>query len=208
MKQFMFATAAALVALLTSCSETPQKTEQKAAEPAKPAEPVTGKYALYQMYLAARAALGVDIEPVQLKSIRLADAKAEPGKAGAWQATFVSARAQKARSYTYSIIESEGNLHKGVFAGLDESWSGGGRGPKPFPMAAVKTDTDAAYETAKKKAVDYEKKNPDKPIMFLLEKTEKYPDPTWRVIWGESVGTSNFSVLIDASTGEYLQTLH
>jgi hypothetical protein len=208
MKICMLATATVLVALLTSCSETPQQTEKKAAEPAKPPQPVAGKYALYQMYTAARGALGADIEPVQLKSIHLGDVKAEPGKAGAWQVTFSSARAQKARSYTYSVVESEGNLHKGVFAGLDETWTGGARGPKPFPMAAVKIDTDAAYETAKKKAVDYEKKNPDKTISFLLEKTEKYPDPTWRVIWGESIGTSNFSVLVDASTGDYLQTLH
>jgi len=206
--KIMIATAATFVVMLTSCSETPQKTETKAAEPAKPPEPVAGKYALYQMYTAARGVLGADIEPVQMKSVRLADLKADPGKSGAWQVTFVSARAQKARSYTYSIVESEGNLHKGVFSGQDESWSGGGRGPKPFPMAAIKTDTDAAYETAKKKAVDYEKKNPDKPITFLLEKTDKYPDPVWRVIWGESVGTSNFSILVDASTGEYLQTLH
>jgi hypothetical protein len=206
--KIMIATAATFVVMLTSCSETPQKTETKAAEPAKPPEPVAGKYALYQMYTAARGVLGADIEPVQMKSVRLADVKADPGKSGAWQVTFVSARAQKARSYTYSIVESEGNLHKGVFSGQDESWSGGGRGPKPFPMAAIKTDTDAAYETAKKKAVDYEKKNPDKPITFLLEKTDKYPDPVWRVIWGESVGTSNFSILVDASTGEYLQTLH
>jgi len=40
-----------------------------------------------------------------------------------------------------------------------------------------------------------------------LERTNKHPDPAWRIIWGESVGTSNFSVLIDASTGEYLETL-
>jgi len=206
--RLFFATAATFVVLLTSCSETPQKKEEKAAEPAKPPEPVTGKYALYQMYTAARGVLGADIEPVKLTSIRLAEVKAEAGKAAAWQATFVSARAQKAKSYTYSVVESEGNLHKGVFAGQDETYSAGPRGPKPFPMAAVKTDTDAALETAKKKAVDYEKKNPDKPIMFLLEKTEKFPDPAWRVIWGESVGTSNFSVLVDASTGDYLQTLH
>jgi hypothetical protein len=208
MKILMFLTAATFVTLLTSCSDTPQTTEKKAAEPAKPPEPVAGKYALYQMYTAARGSMGADIEPVQFKSVRLAEVKAEPGKSGAWQVTFVSARARKARSYTFSIIESEGNLHKGVFAGQEESWSPGGRGTKPFPMAAVKTDTDAAYETAKKKAVEYEKKNPDKPITFLLEKTEKFPDPAWRVIWGESVGTSNFSVLVDASTGEYLQTLH
>ncbi len=208
MKILMFATTVACLTLLTSCSDTPQTAEKKAAEPAKPAEPVSGKYALYQMYTAARGSMGADIEPVQFKSLRIADVKAEAGKSGAWQVTFVSARSQKARSYTYSIIESEGNLHKGVFAGQEESWSASGRGPKPFPMAAVKTDTDAALETAKKKAVEYEKKNPDKPITFLLEKTEKFPDPAWRVIWGESVGTSNFSVLVDASTGEYLQTLH
>src|SRR5690242_8722572 len=112
MKTLIFATAASVLVLLTSCSETPQQTEKKAAEPAKPAEPVTGKYALYQMYTAARGVLGPDIEPVQLKSIRLADVKAEPGKSGAWQVTFVSPRAGKARSYTYSVVESEGNLHK------------------------------------------------------------------------------------------------
>ncbi len=206
--RLFIATAATVVVLLTSCSETPQKKEEKAAEPAKPPEPVTGKYALYQMYTAARGAMGADIEPVKLTSIRLAEVKPEPGKSGAWQATFVSARAQKARSYTYSVVESEGNLHKGVFAGQDESYSGGARGPKSFPMAAVKTDTDAAYETAKKKAVDYEKKNPDKPIMFLLEKTEKFPDPAWRVIWGESVGTSNFSVYVDCSTGKFQEAVH
>jgi hypothetical protein len=207
MTRLTYAVAATFLTLLTSCSETPQKTEQKAAEPAKPPEPVAGKYAIYQMYTAARGSMGADIEPVQLKSIHLRDVKAEPGKAAAWQVTFVSARSSKARSYTYSVVESEGNLHKGVFAGQEESWSGT-RGPKPFPMAAVKTDTDAAYATAKKKAVEYEKKNPDKSISFVLEKTEKFPDPAWRVIWGESVGTSNFSVLVDASTGDYLQTLH
>src|SRR5437588_1942486 len=113
MKILLFATAATSMALLSSCSETPQKTEQKAAEPAKPPEPVTGKYALYQMYTAARGSMGADIEPVQLKSIHLPDVKVEPGKSAAWQVTFVSARAGKGRSYTYSVIESEGNLHKG-----------------------------------------------------------------------------------------------
>src|SRR5260370_19514277 len=119
-----YAVAATFLTLLTSCSETPQKTEQKAAEPAKPPEPVTGKYALYQMYTAARGSMGADIEPLQLKSIHLRDVKAEPGKAAAWQVTFVSARSSNGRSYTYTVEEAEGNLHKGVFTGQEESWSG------------------------------------------------------------------------------------
>ena len=206
--QLPLAAAVATLLLFTACSETPQPAaEKKAAEPAKPPEPVAGKYALYQMYTAARGILGADLEPVKCNSINLAGVKAEPGKAAAWQCTFVSTRAGKAKSYTYSVIESEGNLHKGVFAGQDESYTPG-RGPKSFLMAAVKVDTDAAYKTALTKAADYEKKNPGKPITFLLEKTDKYPDPYWRVIWGESVGTSNFSVVVDASTGEFKQVLH
>ena len=67
---------------------------------------------------------------------------------------------------------------------------------------------DAALETALKKAVDYEKKHPGKPISVQLEKVKKFQDPVWRIIWGESVGTSDFSVFVDASTGEYKETLH
>jgi len=41
-----------------------------------------------------------------------------------------------------------------------------------------------------------------------LEKQETGRVPAWRVIWGESASTSGISVLIDASTGLYLKTLH
>jgi hypothetical protein len=71
----------------------------------------------------------------------------------------------------------------------------------------VKVDTDAAYKTALKHAAEFDKKNPGKTISFLLEGNTRFPNPSWRVIWGESVGTSNFSVFVDASTGEYLQTM-
>jgi hypothetical protein len=208
-KPLQLALSAACLVLLASCSEPAQKTEQKLVEPAKPPEPVKGLSALYQMYRGARGTVGADIEPVRCNSIHLAEVKAEPGKAAAWQCTFVSASAGKSKTYTYSVIESSGNLHKGVFAGLDESYTRG-RGPKPFPMAAVKVDSDAAYQAALTKAASYEKKNPGKTISFLLEKNDKFPDvnATWRVIWGESVGTSNFSVIVDATTGAYLQTLH
>jgi hypothetical protein len=206
MKPLTLTLACTCLAIFVSCSEAPQKTEEK-KEAIKPPEPIGGVSALFQMYRAARSVLGPDVQPVQMKSILLNDVKAEPGKAAAWQCLFVAPSSGKARTYTYSVVEAEGNLHKGVFSGTDESWSGG-RGPKPFPIAAVKVDTDAAYQTALKKAADYEKKNPGKPIMFLLEKNEKFPDVSWRVIWGESVGTSSFSVMVDASTGDYLQTLH
>jgi len=206
MKTFTLFSAAALLLVLAGCStEQPAAPQKKAEE--KPAEPVTGRQALQPMYIAARG-WAADVQPIKVTCILLPEVKAEPGKAPAWQALFVSASQGKARSYTYSVVESEGNLHKGVFAGLDQSWSGPSGETKPFPMAAIQFDSDQAYQTALKKGAEYDKKNPGKPITFLLEANNKFPDVSWRVIWGESAGTSNFSIFVDASTGGYLETIH
>ena len=202
--------AIALLAVLTACSETPAPTTAK-KEPEK-VEPVTGQSAVFKMYQMARA-WASDSEVIKLQSMRLSEVKDGPrGTAPAWQATFVSAAKSQSRSYTFSIVEAEGNLRKGAFAAPEQAWSGGhGDMEAPILMAAIKIDTDAAYKTAMEdphtKAAEYDKKNPGKPITILFERTPKHPDPAWRIVWGESTGTSDFSVLIDASTGVYLETL-
>ncbi len=202
--------AIALLAILTACSNTPAPTTAK-QEPEK-VEPATGQTAVFRMYQMARA-WAPDCEIMKLESMRLSDVKeGARGTASAWQATFVSAARSQSRSYTFSIVEAEGNLRKGAFAGPEEAWNGGPSGEhSPILMAAIKIDSDAAYKTAmedpRSKAAEYDKKNPGKPITILLERTPKHPNPAWRVVWGESTGTSDFSVLIDASTGVYLETL-
>jgi hypothetical protein len=161
------------------------------------------------MYQTARTTFSPDAQVLKANSIFMPEVPAVAGKAGAWQATFTSDKLGRKRSFTYSVIEAQGNLHKGVFGGSDESWSGTHGGDMPFPFIAVKTETMAAYQTALEHGgTDYDKKTPGKPISFVLEKTAKNPDPAWRVVWGESVGTSNFSVLVDASTGAFLEKLH
>lgn len=196
----------AFVLLLAGCSDAPKPVAQKAKDPEKPPEPATGQKAFYQMYGMARQ-WAPDVQVLRVRSVAISEVKSEAGKSGAWEATFVSQSRKSARSYTYSVVESSGNLHKGVFAGLEEGWSGPRGQAKPFLVAAVKTDTDKAYEVALKKGADYAKKNPDMPISFVLESTPLFPDPAWRVIWGESVTSSNFSIFVDAVTGEYLQTM-
>jgi hypothetical protein len=203
MRKLMFLPLAAF--LMIGCSETPQTAVKK--EPPKPPEPVTGQTALFRMYQAART-WAPDAQVLKMSSVLLDEVPNVPrGKAAAWQATFVSSERSQAKSYTYSVIESLPTWHKGVFAGLDESWSGPHGVNSPFLMAAVSKDTPLAYETALAQAGDYDKKNPGKPITFLLEKVTKFPDPVWRVVWGESVGTSNFSIYVDASTGDYKEKL-
>jgi hypothetical protein len=205
MKTRIVTAGSALLLLLAACSEAPKTAEKKAPPP--PPEAITGQSALYKMYQVART-WAPDIEVLKMTSIQLPGIKAQPGAAGAWEATFVSASRGNARSYTYSVIEGEGNLHKGVFAGLEEAWAGPRGVTKPFNIQAVKKDTDDAYKAAlENKGADYDKKNPGKPITFLLEKNNKFTDPSWRVIWGESAGTSNFSVFIDTATGDFQEVL-
>jgi hypothetical protein len=205
-RTFLTPLAGALLLTLAACSSEPAALEKK--EAAKPPEPITGQSALYKMYQVARSQWAPDAQVLKLDSMHLAEVPEVPGKAPAWEATFTSANLSRSRTYTYSVIEEQPNLHQGVFAGNEENFSGSRGVTKPFPIAAVKIDTDAAYQTAHAKAADYEKKNPGKPITILLENNDRFPDPAWRIIWGESVGTSSFSVFVDASTGAYLETMH
>jgi len=189
---------------LSSCSEAPSS--EKKAEQAKPPEPVSGLTALYRMYSRARQ-WAPDAQVLRVRNIRLSDVKSEDGKSGAWEATFVSASTGRARTYTDSVVEAEGNLHQGVFAGPEESYSGPRGQESPFPINVLSVDSEKAYAAALKTGAEYARAHPKMPISFLLELTPKHNNPVWRVVWGESVGTSDYSVLIDGCTGDSLQIL-
>jgi len=193
-----------LFLFLGACSDAPKTAEQK--EPAKPLEALTGRQAFQQMYPQARG-WAPDAQPLQIKSLNLAEVKADKGKAGVWQVIFVSAARAKAKTYTWSAVEAEGNLHQGVFGGIEDSYTPRGDST-PFEIAAIKVDSDEAYATAAKESAEYIKKNPDKPVIYLMELGKRFPDVTWRVIWGDSVGTSDYSVFVDGSTGKYLERMH
>ena len=201
MKKILVLSGFCFALILGGCSGEPQPVAKKA-----PPEAVTGLTALFRMYQVARS-WASDAQVLKMTSIDLTDVPEVRGKAGAWRATFTSESRSAARVYTYSAEETEPNLHLGVFGGQQESWSPGSA-DKPFVIAGVKIDTDAAYQTALTNAAESAKKNPTQTISFLLEKLDKFTSPSWRVIWGESVGTSGLSVYVDASTGAYLETMH
>ncbi len=205
MNSFRLAVTPALILLLflAACSDSPKPAVE---EKAKPAEPVTGLTAMYAMSNMGRQ-WAPDLQVLRVRSIRLAEVESRGGKSGAWEATFVSPSRSSARTYTYSVVEAPGNLHQGVFGGPQESYSGPRGQDRPFPINVVRTDTDKAYEIAMKKGDYYAKEHPEMPISFLLELTPRHTDPVWRVVWGESVATSGFSILIDSATGEHVQTL-
>lgn len=188
--------------LLAACSDTPTVETKK--PPAPPVEPITGRQAFQQTYPPART-WALDCQPIRIRSLNLPTPKSNGGKAGAWEILWVSQSRARQRIYTWSAVEAEGNLHQGVFAGIEESWAGPTGQAKPFLVQALRIDTPEALSTAQSKSSEYLKKSADHPqVNFILEFTPRYPDPAWRVFWGESVSAAEWSVFIDASTGQYL----
>lgn len=185
--------------LLPSCSSGPPPK----VEPEKPAVPLTGLHALYQMYTSARA-WAQDLQILRYSSINIPEVQHEPGKAPAWQVVFVSQALAKSRTYTFSVYEASATLHQGIFPEAPQEWPATG---KPFMIDRAKVDTDQVWETALKHGEDYNSKNPKMPITYTLG-MDRGNDPVWRVIWGQSAGESSFSVLVDASTGDFMQIVH
>jgi hypothetical protein len=186
---------APLVAL-TGCSSAPQPKVEK-----KPVEPVTGLHALYGMYTHART-WAQDLQVVSQRSIAISQVKAIPGKAAAWQAVFASPSLGRQRTYTSSVYDASTSLREGIFEDAATAMASDAR---PFLLAGARVDTDQAWETALKHGQDYAQKNPDMTISFILELSRRINEPVWRVIWGESPASSALAVVIDASTGQYLQ---
>lgn len=193
-----FVASLSLILLLSSCSDT---TETK-KEPEKPPAPVTAQSAFLYTYPAARTWAG-DSLPIRVRSINLADVPSESGKAGAWEISYASASLHQARIYTWSAIEASETLHKGIFAGKAQDWSGSSGQQKAFMASDFHIDSPKALDAATEAAKTYLDKPGTKPaINFLLEFTPRFPDPVWRVMWGESAGSAEFTVFVDASTGK------
>ena len=184
--------------LLTSCSDTPPP-QKKAPQP--PAEPVTGRQGFQYMYGSARL-WAADAQPLTVRSAHFQGSKAEPGKAEAWEVIFVADSLGRARTYTWCNEEREADgFHKGVFPGQQQSWSAGEQ--KPFSPAEIKVDTTEALATATKASEDFLKKPGIKPpVNFLLERAVQFPNPVWRVMWGNTVSSAEYVVTVDATTGE------
>jgi hypothetical protein len=191
-----------LTILLGACGSSPSPEPKKEAAPAVP---VTGLHALYQMYTASKA-WAPDSQIYQLTSVPVSDLKPQPGKVGAWQVILVSPSLSQSRTYTYSVLDESVSLPKGINSGKPEPWSPHGS-TTPFLIAGARTDSDQAYQAAAVKAADYIAKHPDMNITYQLEQNSTYASAAWHIIWGESVGSSSYSIVVDAATGAYVETL-
>jgi hypothetical protein len=186
--------------MLAACSDEPKPVAKKAPE--APAAPITGRQAFQYVYGSARI-WAPDAQPLTIRSINLQSVPGEAGKAGAWEAVFVSPSSSMGRTYTWSAMEAEG-LHKGVFPGARQTWHPGGA-QKPFTAAEIRVDTPEAFDTASKASAEYlAKPGQHPPVNYLLDVSGRFPTPTWKVMWGNTVSSAAYLVTVDANSGKLL----
>lgn len=199
--------ATAVFALLAGCSsEAPQSAAKTIV---KPVRAVSGQTALFEMYKTARS-WNRDATVLRLENLDIPEAKAEPGRYGAWKATFVSFEKKRKREFTYSVAESSAGVHQGVFPGEETTYMANVQN-RIFNIADVRIDTMEALEVAKqqKDIAELASKNPDLPVQFGLEwNMQLSPVVAWRVYWGASLSSSKGSVFVDAANGKFIKKLH
>ena len=192
-----------LAALFVASCSSPTASKEVEKKVAAPAEPISGLTGLYRCYGASRQ-WAQDIQVLRVQNIFIKSRQAPPGKAFAWQVTFVSPSKNRIKNCTYSVVKEEG-LFEGVYNPNDEAFGGASKLAQPFVIQTVKKDTDEIFKVALENSKDYAQKNPNVPITMLLEFSDRNPLAAWRVIWGSSVGGSAYSVFVDATNGQYLK---
>ena len=185
----------------------PDKPALKAAP--EPFKPITGRSAFYKVFPVARQ-WAQDAQGIQLISLYLSEVKDPPaGTAGAWQAIFASRTKAKMKTFTWAVADAPGNLKKGVFESDETEFSGKLDQALPFFPQALHIDSDEAYKAAIAKPDKNISANAKLPVNYVLEYVpSRFSDLTWRIMWGESVGTAAYSVFVDASAGGVLEKLH
>ena len=93
-----------------------------------------------------------------------------------------------------------------VSPGIEDTYSPTNASTTVFNMQFLKVDSDKALETAQKHGGDkLLEKEPDTPILYLLDWNRQKNELTWQVIYGTDRMSAKLRVAVNASTGEFLR---
>jgi hypothetical protein len=179
------------------CDETPQKPVQP-----KTNQFETGRVALQKMIPAARL-WTPDAAPVSLSSTVTSETNGRDGKSALWRATFASRERRKSEPFQWSGLAS---AERKVDHGIEDTYSPSNRSMQTWDLNFLKVDTDKALDVAQqhggKALLD---KDPQQPIIYLLDFDSGAGQLRWHVIFGDAEARAKLTVLVDASTGQFLR---
>jgi hypothetical protein len=179
------------------CSSEPSKPATAEKPQPKPPAAITGSGAFYKCYIAARG-WAQDTQPYRVESQITADSKGRDGKAGSWRASFASPQRHAIKAYTWSDGE--------VTAAVEDTYSPTNVSTQIFNVQFLKVDTDKAFDAAQKHGGDeLLQKEPDTPILYVLDWNRQAGQLVWHVIYGTDVDSAKLRVAVNASTGNFVR---
>ncbi len=201
MKNLLMATLALL--MMAGCSSEPTKTAQP--EKPKPPEFVTGRSAFQKLYVAAHG-WARDAQPYRLESMLTADSKGKDGKSALWRASFASAVQRGVKPYVWSGEDTPDGPSRGISPGTEDSYSPTNSSTQVFDIAFLKVDSDKALEVAQEHGGDkLLEKNPDMPIVYVLDWSRATSELIWHVWYGEDREHPKLRIAVNASTGGFMR---
>jgi hypothetical protein len=200
-----------LAIAITGCNSKPAptpKTEAQAAAAPKPepqAQAETGRAAFQKLYIAARN-WSPDSQPIKMESRPRSGEKVD-GTATVWSGTFASPRMGQTRSFIWSGAVGENAPEQGITPGSPDAYSPGNISTRPFDTAYFKIDTDKVLAIANKRGgAALLKKNKEQRVKYALGWEHPKGRLRWHVIYGNSERDAPLTVVVDASTGEFVRT--
>ena len=197
MKKLTVALAILAAVLMAGCSSEPSKPTTAEAPKPKAPEAITGSSAFFKCYIAARG-WAQDAQPFRAESVAAADFKGRDGKAGEWRAGFASPSLRSTKSYTW--------LNGDISHSVDDTYSPTNSSTQVFNVQFLKADTDKAFAIAQQHGGDkLLEKEPDTPVLYVLDWNRQTNELLWHVIYGTDRDTAKLRVAVNAANGEFLR---
>ena len=191
--------------ILTGCTSEPAKPVQTEKPKPKTTEAVTGRTAFQKLYISARG-WARDAQPYRLESQITADWKGKDGKSAVWRAYFASPSQRGVKPFIWSGSQAPDAPSPGITPGNEDTYNPTNSSTRVFDSAFLKLDSDKALEVAQKHGGDkILQKNPDNPIVYVLNWDGVTNELIWRVIYGDSPEDAKLRVAVNASNGEFLR---
>jgi len=181
--------------LMSGCSSEPSKPVTAEKPQPKAPEAITGSSAFFKCYISARG-WAQDAQPYRVESEPTTDSKGRDGKAGEWRAGFASPSQRATKFYTWA----NGDISHGV----DDTYSPTNSSTQVFNVQFLKVDTDKAFAVAQQHGGEkLLEKEPDTPVLYVLDWNRQTNELLWHVIYGTDRDTAKLRVAVNASTGEF-----
>jgi len=205
MKKLLMAMLAMAIWMTVSCSSQPPTPAATEKLQPKVAELQTGRYAFQKLYIAARG-WQRDAQPFRLESQVTADSKGRDGKSAVWRASFASPMTHGAKPYVWSGTDAPDAPSRGISPGTEDTYSPTNSSTQIFDMGFLKVDSDKAFEVAQKHGGDKVlEKNPDIPMLYVLDWNRTTNTLIWHVIYGNSRDDAKLIVDVNGTSGEFIR---